>query len=349
MMLAKLSWIALLGLACVAPEGSSSPPATTDVDAGADEGALPDPEVSIVARLRAEADALGELVSSQLARDFLDATARLPEGRGQTLYLSSDERRWLRPEDLNELAPGARAKLTEREWAASTYYLTKYGTPLAYTRAIELLGENGVESLEGERVLDYGYGGIGQLRLLAELGAHVVGVDPDPLLKALYGADGDTGFVPREDAKPGRVQLVEGRWPSSGSIRDEVGKGFGLFLSKNTLKRGYVHPEREADPAKLLHTGVDDKAFVQQLARVVESGGHVLIYNLCPPQSADDEPYIPWADGRFPFERELLDDDFKVLAFDKDDTPAALKQAAALGWDRAEGSLFATYTLLERR
>jgi len=345
--------VLLLGfcVACAAPSEpvNVAPVETVEVEP---EG-LPDPEVSILARLQAEADALNELVESKLATSFLGATAGLPDGRAQTLYALAGGGGWLHPEQLINLAPGARASLEAKEWSAARFYTTKYGSPLAYVRAVELLGEAGVESFEGQRVLDYGYGTLGHLRLMAQNGARVVGVDPDPLLTALYSNPDDTGLVEREGAAAGRVDLLEGRWPATAAMRDGVGTGYDLVISKNTLKRGYVHPEGDADPSKLLQMGVDDEQFVQHLKRIVKPGGHVLIYNLTPPQAAADEPYIPWADGRCPFDKQLwIDNDFQVVAFDVDDSEAARAMGSALGWDAnerdLETTLFGTYSLFKR-
>ena len=68
------------------------------------------------------------------------------------------------------------------------------------------------------------------------------------------------------------------------------------------------------------------------------------------------KPYIPWADGRSPFPRAMLDSaGFQVLEFDAEDSPEARRMGHALGWDDPDGAkmdlehdLFATYTLLRR-
>lgn len=338
-------------LACSTPQ-HEVPVAGPEPEIEAPAG-LPDAEESILVRLRAEADALEDLVDSKLAESFLDAVDELPDGRAQTLYRLADGGGWLAEDKLIDLSPRTRDNVTPVEWSAARFYITKYGSPLAYTRAVEILGDAGLESFEGLRVLDYGYGTVGHLRLMAQNGAQVVGVDPDPLLKALYSGDGDTGYVAREDGEPGRIDLHEGRWPSTAAMRDGVGEGYDLFISKNTLKRGYVHPEREADPRHLLHMGVDDETFVKHLQRIVKPGGHVLIYNLCPPQAPDDQPYIPWADGRSPFDKQLwIDHDFQVVAFDVDDSEAAREMGRALGWEDDERpldeSLFGTYSLFRK-
>jgi hypothetical protein len=152
------------------------------------------------------------------------------------------------------------------------------------------------------------------------------------------------------------VRLVDGRFPADADVDAAVGGGYDVFLSKNTLKNGYLHPERPADPRRLVHLGVGDTAFVAAVARVVAPGGYVMIYNLCPAPAAPDKPYIPWADGRCPFPRALWEaHGFDAIAFDRNDDAAARAMGHALGWDRGDGAmdldhdLFATYTLLRRR
>ena len=83
-----------------------------------------------------------------------------------------------------------RDTLVTRTLDEQFYYFTRYGTPLAYSRPLDLLAAAGFDDVRGKRILDFGYGTIGHLRLLASLGAEVVGVEVDPLLPALYSEPG---------------------------------------------------------------------------------------------------------------------------------------------------------------
>ena len=189
----------------------------------------------------------------------------------------------------------------------------------------------------------------------------MVGVEVDPLLRALYSGPADQGAIARSAqaagrGKPGRLLLVDGRWPADAAARASAGGGFDLVISKNTLKRGYIHPEREVNPRMLVHLGVDDSTYVAALASVVKPGGWVLIYNLSPALSKPDQPYLPWSDGRCPFARELLERaGFEVVLYDFDDGEAARAQGHALGWDAGPkpmdlaNDLFAHATLLRKR
>ena len=207
------------------------------------------------------------------------------------------------------------------------------------------------------KIFDFGYGTVGHLRLLAGLGADVTGLDVNPLLRALYGAPEDQGPVKSRRGRDGRLRLIDGRFPADKSVASNVGTNYDLIVSKNTLKRGYVHPERPVEPRQLLGLGVDDAQFVKALHDALKPGGRVMIYNICPAPSPPGQPYKNWADGRCPFAREVWESaGFRILAFDRDDSEAIRRVAhAALGWDQGESSidlksdLFAQYSLMERR
>jgi SAM-dependent methyltransferase len=313
-----------------------------------------------VARLKKEAAAVRPLLRSDLARRFLDATngPGLPAPAPRTLFYDPDAKAFVREEDAAKRDEAARAKLKSLPVSEGLYYTTKYGSPLAYARALDVLAEKGgVKDLAGKRVLDFGYGSIGHLRLLASLGADAVGVDVDPFLAALYARPGDTGPVPAAPGAKagGKVTLVDGRWPAEEAAKATVGGGFDLILSKNTLKNGYLHPEKPVDKRMLVDLGVSDEAYVKTLYDALKPGGRVLIYNLCPAPAKEGKPYIPWADGRSPFPREMWEKaGFKVVAIDVKDDDAARALGRALAWDQGkspmdlQNDLFAWYTLVEK-
>ena len=84
---------------------------------------------------------------------------------------------------------------------------------------------------------------------------------------------------------------------------------------------------------------------------MLKPGGYFFIYNLAPAQG---KPYLPMADGRCPWSRELLQAaGFEVLAYDADDSTRARQMGHLLEWDSdgddLKKNLFATYTLLRRK
>ena len=301
-------------------------------------------DVSVLDRLNAEASALASFVETPLAKGFLSAVPSLPNPGNRTVYQDVASKKYF----VEQSADGARKSITLDE---KFYYDTKYGTPLAYARAIDLLGKSGLASFKGKKFLDFGYGGIGPLRLIAESGGTAIGLDVDSLLKALYSKPEDTGRI----GGRGRIELVEGFFPTDTSTVEQLGSDYDVFLSKNTLKRGYVHPEKEVDKRLLVDLGVTDLAFCQEIAKLLKPGGLFLIYNLSPAQNPPDKPYLPWADGRCPFPKEVMESaGFEVLAYDIVDDTKAREMGSLIDWDKGpsamnfEKDLFAHYTLARK-
>ena len=311
------------------------------------------PDSTAVGQLRAEADSLRPLIRSEAARAFLNATASLPNPGTRTVYFDSSRTHYFSEAGVRALDDSARAHLLSRVLDDHFYYNTRYGTPLAYARPLDLVANAGVKTFAGLRVLDFGYGGIGHLRLLASLGADVVGVEVDPLLPVLYGEPGDQGEVPGHG---GRITLVNGHFPVGPGVSEKVGGGYDLFLSKNTLKHGYIHPTRPANDRMLVHLGVDDTAFVRAVHGLLKPRGLAMIYNLSPAPDPPDKPYRPWTDGHDPFPRDVWEKaGFEVIAYDRVDDEAARAMGHGLGWDKGEGAmdlkndLFGHYTLVRKK
>lgn len=306
-------------------------------------------------KLRAESLALGPMMRQALSRDFLAAVATLHPIPPRRIYRDPATKKFYSKADLFTFKPAERRKFESQVVDETLYFNTRYGTPLAYARPLELLGAAGLTSVEGKRILDYGYGTIGHLRLLATLGADAAGVDVDSLLPVLYSHPADTGPVKGLTARAGRITLYSGSFPSDEKIRKVIGDGYDLFLSKNTLKMGYIHPAEKVDPRMLVQLGVSDEAFVAAIHSILKPGGYAMIYNICPAPAKPGAKYIPWSDGRCPFPRAMWEKaGFKVLAFDADDSVTCRKMAHALGWDAGErpmdleNDLFAHYTLLQK-
>jgi SAM-dependent methyltransferase len=309
-------------------------------------------------QLREEAMAVVPLMQSPLAGQFLKAAGDLPSISTRTIYRNEATRQYFTAAQRDGLDADAQAALKPVEISEERYYYTRYGTPIAYARAIELIGGTGMPSFAGKRVLDIGYGTIGHLRMMASCGAKVVGLDVDSFLTALYSEPGDTGTIDGGEGVTGTISLVNGR-VSEEAVRKAIGDGYDVITSKNTLKRGYIHPppEQNVDKRLLVDLGVDDATFVKTLFDILNPGGVVLIYNLSPKQAdlAAGEKYIPWADGRCPFDRDLLEKTgFTVIEYDRNDDAAARAMGDALGWDEGEqpmdlhADLFAHYTLLRK-
>ncbi len=317
------------------------------------EGQAPPPAVQTI---RTQAGQLEGLVTTDLARAFLKATSELPSIPSRVVMRDKTTRQYYSQQEAAALPEAARANLEEMELDESFYYNTRYGSPLAYARPLDVVAKAGFSSAAGRRILDFGYGGVGHLRLLASLGADAVGVEVDPLLKLLYGGPADQGSIAGAHGAPGgKLTLLHGQFPAEAPVKEAVGGNYDLFISKNVLKNGYIHPAEPVDPKRLVHLGVDDEAFLRTVHDLLKPGGFALVYNLSPAPAPPGKPYIPWADGRSPFPKELWEKSgFQVLAFDQDDNVPARALGKALGWDQGnppmdlEKNLFGHYTLARR-
>jgi SAM-dependent methyltransferase len=341
---------AFLALGCGAserPAPSRNPPAP--------RATAPRATLEGVPRIQRDAAKVARLVRSPLARRFVAATAALPRIAPRTVHRDAAKKRALTAAEAARLPADERATWAPLPIDEEFYYNTKYGSPLAYARPLDLLGEAGVVPEPGTRLFDFGYGGVGHLRLLASLGFDAVGVDVDPLLGALYSEPTDQGAIAGFDGKAGSLRLVHGSYPGDGATARAVGGGFDVIVSKNVLKKGYVHPDRPAEERFLIDLGVDDATFLRTISGALRPGGFFLIYNICPAPTPPDQPFKPWTDGRSPFPPSAFEAaGLRVLAFDRDDTDAIRALGRALGWDRGEGAmdlendLSVLYTLVER-
>jgi hypothetical protein len=365
---ASPSWAICLVVALLA--GCASAPAIRSSDSRMPPNATPDaPRGAIssptVRRLIDEANALMPLAQSDLAKRFLTATESLPGVAPRTVYVNEMTREYYSPTEFAALPEATRVRLNKTDLDDYRYYYTKYGSPLAFFRALDIATSVGISDVAGKRILDFGYGSIGHLRLLASLGANMTGIDPDSYLDALYSDAGDQGSVPPAAGRgrgifggKGSITLAHGYYPKEASMVTRVGQGYDIIFSKNTLKRGYLKPERKADKRQLIDLGVSDEVFLKTLVNALNPGGKIVIYNLYPTPSGPKEVYKPYADGRSPFTREQYEKaGLKVLAFEADDNAAIRRIGRALKWDKnekgesidnLETNLFAMYTVLER-
>lgn len=285
------------------------------------------PPGSVIERLAAEVKDAETVVSNKWVIDWMKQVKNLPAIESKQVEMNGK-------------------KITIDE---GTFYYARYGSPLTYARALDLAVTAGFEGTAGSRVFDFGYGSIGHLRMLALMGHHAVGVDVAPMLPVMYAdASGPLG-----DAS---VQVFDGRFPKEQELAAKIGTQFDLVLSKNVLKRGYIHPSREvSDPRMLIDLGVDDATFLGHVAGMLKPNGLFVIYNFCPPKSPADKAYIPWAEGESPFTKEaFVQAGFEVLHLDVVDDAEARRLGHALGWDAPGGmnletDLFAWYTIVRKK
>ena len=298
--------------------------------AAAPDAGTPPPILPELRRLAAKLD---PMIESPWVKDWLHQVDRLSPVKPATWFCTKDKQQCV-PKDPKDAAYAPRVADDEFVYARIT-------DPLGYARPFDVLAAAGFAP-KGKKVLDFGYGNLGQLLMLSRLGAEVHGVEIDSLLPLATRA------------VVGKVKLHHGFFARDAKLVKELGGGYDLFLSKNTLKRGYVHPAEPKDAKGQIDLGLEDAKLLELVFGMLEPGGYFYIYNLAPAQK---QPYLPMADGRCPWSREQLQAaGFEVLAYDADDSTKARQMGHLLEWDVTDSgltddlnkSLFATYTLLRR-
>lgn len=315
---------------------------------------------SIVGELNRQAVSLAPLYHAQLTGQFLAAVTSLPKSTPTTTgYYNRSRREMISEADFAARPDSLRNGFEKKTYDEQFYYYTGYGTPLAFSRAVELVGAAGMNSFDKAAVVDFGFGSIGQLRLMASLGAQVTGIEVSPVLSYVYAHS--TGAVPRAETAgkgaDGSIELLYGFFPGDSLMTSAFAKRdntVDVFFSKNTLKNGYIHPEKAVDPKMLVHLGVTDTVFVKRVHSLLKPHGYFMIYNICPKYTPPtDSVYIPWSDGRCPFDRALLETTgFRVIAYNTDDTEFVRKMGESFGWfEKPEDreTFFGTYTLLQKK
>lgn len=340
----------------LAQDKPATKPAPQPAPQPAQPPAAQQPAESAVARLQAQAAALKPLVTSDLAHSFLAATAKLPDPGRRTLYRNREKGVTLAKHAFDALPADQQGGFAPRDCTPDFYYDTKHGSALVYSRVVDLIAKHATFGAgDTPRLLDFGYGTIGQLRLLAECGFDAHGVDIDPDLAALYSDPADTGA-----AGKGRVGVHLGRWPAEPALREAIGGQYDVITSKNTLKAGYIHPTPPAgqtvDPRKLVKLGVDDATFLKTVHDSLKPRGLFVIYNICPAQNPPDKEYIPWADGKSPWTpSEFNAAGFEVIELDVVDQDWVLDCFGKLGYlggkprEEAAKDYFCWYTILRRK
>lgn len=293
--------------------------------------ATPDAGVAppVLPEFRRLAVNLEPMLESPWVKEWLKGVNDLKPVKPTTWFCTKDKQACVQKDPKK---PEYSARVADDE-----YVYSRITDPLGYARPFDVLAAAGFEP-RGKKLLDFGYGNIGQLLMLSRLGAEVHGVEIDSLIPLV--------------TKPviGKVKLHHGYFASDAKLVKELGGGYDLFLSKNTLKRGYVTPAEPPGAKGQIELGLEDQQLLALVFSMLKPGGFFYIYNLAP---AQEQPYKPMADGRCPWPQEALKAaGFEVLAYDADDSTKARQMGHLLEWD-SDGSdlqktLFATYTLARR-
>lgn len=349
--------IACLLIGYAAGQGTPTSQSSTPAAKGPEAPKQPE-NTRVVAEIAEAAQSVLPIMTTDAGRDFVRAATSLPPREIRTIYRDRERGLAIGEDDWKKLGADEQARYKPRPMDERMYYYTGYGTPLTYARMLDILGKHGVASWNGKRVLDFGNAAIGHLRMLASLGADAQGVDVEPLWAAMYTQPGDQGKVPAaaSNGAEGNVNVHVGRWPAEKKVADAIGGGYDIFLSKNTLKYGYIHPKRETEKRFTIDLGVDDAGFLKAVHDTLKPGGLAIIYNISPAQAPADKPYIPWADGEFPFTRELTENTgFEVLEWNVVDDDVCHKLWPYISGDsksspeELKSTIFTHYTVLRRK
>ncbi len=335
--------IAVVGLAIASQAAGQSPTAQE----------TPQPAANAVVEAVDDLGAIRDALTSPLARQFVDSAECLPKRAPMTVHYRRSDRIAIDATAFDLLGEADREGYEPLELDERYYYFTRYGSPLHYAHTLDLIAGIGLESANGARLVDLGFGGIGQLRMLASMGAHVTGIEVDAVTELLYSRPDDTGAIePCGDGPPGQLDLVYGLFP--GEVAARVPGELDLLLSRNTLKRGYIKPKRafrdSMDP--LIDLGVSDGVFCRAVFERLKPGGLFVVYNLNPIEVAEgEEGWVPWSDGRFPFERSLVEQvGFEVVHWNEPD-PAGVDWLARISGNDLEetrSSTWAVWTALRK-
>ncbi|HEY3174253.1 MAG TPA: hypothetical protein VGK94_00680 [Candidatus Polarisedimenticolia bacterium] len=99
--------------------------------------------------IRDEARALAPLARSELVRQFLGATSALAAVSPRRLWHDEGKTRYYTEAEDAKLPEDRRGALIEESFDEEYYYTTRYGTPLAYARPLDILAESGLTGVAG--------------------------------------------------------------------------------------------------------------------------------------------------------------------------------------------------------
>lgn len=263
------------------------------------------------AALAKEAEKVAEVITHPAITEWLEKAEELPEVKGAVLVVGPREeggfdREVYTLQQSLEFTGDELEDFRQVEYGPKRYYATNYGTPIAYAPALLAAAEaGGFNSFRNKRVLDFGYGQLGQLEMLARCGAAVFGVEADPVIHTLYHATRIGDGVTAEDGTKGSVHLELGEWFSDWRLRERLGGNFDVIIARNVLKRGYVQPDEPMRGFDPIDIGGEPEDAARAIYNALDDGGVAVVYNLGGGAwHREDGTYNAPADVRDPFGRE---------------------------------------------
>lgn len=308
--------------------------------------------------LNDEAQRVSEVVTHPAATEWLEKAGELPEAMGAALFIGPREpggfeREVYTAQQALALSEEELADFRVVEYGPDRYYATNYGSPIAYAPMLELAALHaGIESFKGQRILDLGYGQLGQLEMLARCGAKVVGIEIDPVIDTLYRTTRLSDQVQAADGTRGRVRLLLGDWFNDWDLQRDAGPGFDIILCRNVLKRGYVQPEEPMPGFDPIDVGGEPVDGALHIFHALNEGGIAVVYNLgAGYHRRDDGSYHAPADIRDPFGEDAWKEaGFEILAFEEEGSDLMREVGVRLGWGTMDelADFNVLYTIVRR-
>jgi hypothetical protein len=251
------------------------------------------------------------VAETPFVKKFLAAASTLPSIPSRTVYHDEKKTRFYTKAQYDALAANDKNGLVAQVLDEEYYYNTKYGSPLSYYRALDVLVQHGAKLAPGARFLDFGYGYVGHLRLLATLGRR------------------DGRVYPR--ARCSTASLRSG--PMQGDVRGASASSTASSQDPKVaapwagLRRRDLEERAEEGPyprsrGRCSITWSRWVPRTRSLARffdTVKPGGFFLICSSAR-RRAPDKPFVPWSDGRSPWAKEQYEAaGFKVVEINHDD------------------------------
>jgi len=310
----------------------------------------------VIRRYMLEAEGLMPLIETDAVRQFLAEVRELPEIRTRRIYVYQSATPSAIPALEFEMAPEhIKAALKPQNIDITKYYQTVYGSPLAYARPLDLLaGVAEWDSFNSKKILDFGYGQIGQLRLLAQTGADVTGIESSTMISSIYTLPDDTGEIAGASGNTGSIALHQGYWPAGQFAREKVGTGYDLIMARNVLRKGPMDLDVQVRPELRVRLRSSNEMFLARTNEALNMGGYALVYNI---GGAGPELWeqFPASDFSCPFTTEQWEAaGFELIANNMDDDEPMREVAKALFLDRGpnginlETQMYATYTIARK-
>lgn len=208
---------------------------------------------------------------------------------------------------------------------------------------LDIVAAEGVDGVDGKKVLDFGCCDLRHVQALARLGANAVHAQAGYNLTAMCNNWEDVGNVVGPDGQQGNLEVIRGGALGPDDVKAKLSDDYRLITLRNLVHKPAANDSFGFEPWTQTGIAFKKEEFVGRLFELLAPSGLLLIYNV----EVDPTP----ADNAFT-RGEWESAGFKVIAFDQDDRGAALGIGLELGWDAKssplERTIRAKYTLLKR-